>query len=61
VTDEPVTDREKLKAAWTVIMRWQARNRGLETNSLYHEMANALTMGIDLPPVELPVVEVADV
>lgn len=45
-----VTDSAKLSAAWQVMLRWQARNRGLETDRLFYEMANALTMGADLTP-----------
>lgn len=37
-----VTDSAKLSAAWQVMLRWQARNRGLEADRLFYEMADAL-------------------
>lgn len=35
------------------MMRWQARNRGFEADRLFYEMTTALTMGIDLAPIDL--------
>ena len=51
-----VTDSAKLSAAYQVMLRWQARNRGLETDRLFYEMADALRTAVREPaPVAVPV------